>query len=202
MPRMRWRRTALTLALLGGVLTGCNDDGRTLAPAPSTSAAPAPSSSAPAVDASALSITVSGLTEGDLLDSAFTCDGSGIHPAVDISGIPPGTAALAVSVIDLDADGYVHWAIAGIPATTTRLEAGEVPDGTVAARTDGGVFGWEGPCPPAEDEPHRYEFSVYAAAEPIGMAEDLDGRDAIEIMAAAATEIGHATVRYGRTSEG
>ncbi len=206
---MRRPPIALTLpaglALVAALLTGCNDDGRTLAPAPSTTA-PAPPTSA-VLDAgdtagatSSLSIRVPGVAEGELLDPTYTCDGEDIHPPLQIDGVPDGAAALAISVVDLDADGYVHWVVAGLAPTTTDLAAGEVPADAVAARSDGGTVGWEGPCPPADDAPHRYELTVYAVAEPIGLAPDLDGGEAIGIIQSAAIATGRYTVRYARTA--
>jgi Raf kinase inhibitor-like YbhB/YbcL family protein len=37
-----------------------------------------------------------------------------------------------------------------------------LPEGSVQAVTSFGTPGWGGPCPPAGDEPHRYEFTLYA----------------------------------------
>jgi Raf kinase inhibitor-like YbhB/YbcL family protein len=70
--------------------------------------------------------------------------------------------------------GRAHWlgllALAGgehpRPCYETRGGAGSrggsLPAGAVQTRTDFGVPGYGGPCPPAGDHPHRYLFTVFA----------------------------------------
>ena len=172
------------------LLAACNDDGRTLAPAPPVPAQQATTSSAPSASVPAeqlgLVLTSPAFVEGGLLDPAFTCDGVDVPPPLEITGVPAAAAELAIVVTDRDAEGFVHWVIAGLSPTITRIESGVLPPAAVTARSDGGVQGWEGPCPPAGDEPHAYEFVVYATAEPIGLTSDLDGRQAIDIIEGAA----------------
>ncbi|HMD58843.1 MAG TPA: YbhB/YbcL family Raf kinase inhibitor-like protein, partial [Steroidobacteraceae bacterium] len=52
---------------------------------------------------------------------------------------------------------------------TTDLAAGAgaaagklLPAGTMQGPTDFGTPGYGGPCPPAGDKPHHYQFTVYA----------------------------------------
>lgn len=194
------RRSAARLAVgaLGLlVAAGCNDDGRTLAPTSSTSGVPATTTTVPE-EIVGMRITSPDLVEGELLDPRITCDGENVAPELVFSGVPPAAAELAVAVVDLDAGGFVHWAVAGLAPTTAQVGPGELPDGAVLARTDSGVEGWDGPCPPAGDEPHRYEVRLYAAAEPIGLSPGLDGREAIEVIERAAIDVARLTVRYGR----
>jgi Raf kinase inhibitor-like YbhB/YbcL family protein len=55
-----------------------------------------------------------------------------------------------------------------IPADVTELaeragsRGGDLPAGALQTRTDFGAPGYGGPCPPANDHPHRYLFSVFA----------------------------------------
>ena len=196
---MRTRWTIAAVAVLAAVATGCNDDGRTLTPAPPTSEAP-PTTATSAGDADAASglrLTSPDVIEGEPLDPRFTCEGLNVVPELLVSGVPPAAAELAVAVVDLDADGFVHWVVAGLPPTTTRLAAGELPPGAVFGRTDSGVSGWDGPCPPPGDEPHRYEFRLYVAAEPLGLTPGLDGREAIAAIEAAAIDVTRLTAQYG-----
>lgn len=171
------------------LLAACNDDGRTLAPAPPVPVERATTTTAPTVSTPTaevgLLLTSPAFTEGGLLDPAFTCDGVDVPPPLEISGIPAGAAELAIVVTDRE-DGAVHWVISGLSPTVTRIESGVVPPNAVTARTDDGVEGWQGPCPPAGDQPHAYEFVVYAAAEPIGLTRGLEGRRAIGVIEEAA----------------
>ncbi len=184
----------LCVLACASLLAACNDDGRTLAPAPEVPIAPETTTSAPPPEAGfttddptvGLNLSSPAFEPGSALGVDFTCDGLDIPPPLVIAGTPAGAAELAITMVDRSADGYVHWVISGLSPTTTQIEAGVVPPEAVTARTDGGIDGWEGPCPPAGDPPHEYVFSVYAMAEPIGLATDVDGRDAIALIEQAA----------------
>jgi Raf kinase inhibitor-like YbhB/YbcL family protein len=65
--------------------------------------------------------------------------------------------------------GFWHWVVVNIPAGTTFLAQGSgtadgkgLPAGARQINTDLWAPGWGGPCPPAGDKPHRYNFTVYA----------------------------------------
>ncbi len=203
MPRLPLRSCVLVCVL---VLAACGDDGRTLSPAPDVPIEPATTSTAPPPEAGfttddpAIGINLSSpsFAGGELLGADFTCDGLNVPPPLVIAGTPPETAELAVSMVDRSADGFVHWVISGLPATTTQLESGVIPTDAVTARTDSGVDGWDGPCPPAGDAPHDYVFSVYAMAEPIGLAPGLDGREAITLLEQAAIASTTLVGRYAK----
>ena len=56
-----------------------------------------------------------------------------------------------------------------IPAGATELrkntgktDRSNLPKGAVRIATDFGSPGWGGPCPPAGDKPHRYNFTLHA----------------------------------------
>jgi hypothetical protein len=68
---------------------------------------------------------------GQAMPAAYSCDGTGASPALDWATIPQGTAELVISIVDPDAKGFVHWLVAGIPPTTTRLAEGQVLPGVV-----------------------------------------------------------------------
>lgn len=103
----------------------------------------------------------------------FGCTGKNISPALAWSGAPAGTKSFALLVHDPDAPtggaGWWHWLVINIPAGTTALakDAGKadgsnLPAGAVQITTDFGSPGWGGPCPPPGDQPHRYNFTLYA----------------------------------------
>lgn len=104
--------------------------------------------------------------------NGFGCSGGNVSPELAWSSPPAGTQSFAVTVYDPDAptgSGWWHWVAFNIPAGTARLaknagnpQAGLAPAGTVQSRTDFGMPGYGGPCPPAGDAPHRYIFTVYA----------------------------------------
>jgi Raf kinase inhibitor-like YbhB/YbcL family protein len=99
--------------------------------------------------------------------------GRNVSPSIHWSGAPEGTQSFAVLVHDPDAPtggaGWWHWLVIDIPADATSLSkgAGEprgaaLPPGCRQLKNDYGEIGWGGPCPPAGDPPHRYNFTVYA----------------------------------------
>jgi Raf kinase inhibitor-like YbhB/YbcL family protein len=104
------------------------------------------------------------------------CDGGNITPALSWSGAPQGTKSFALSVYDPDAptgSGYWHWVVFNIPPDVTNLakNAGDpagpaAPKGAVQSRTDFGVPGYGGPCPPEGDAPHHYHFTIFAVDTP------------------------------------
>jgi Raf kinase inhibitor-like YbhB/YbcL family protein len=105
--------------------------------------------------------------------NGFGCTGKNISPTLEWKNAPKGTKSYALLVHDPDAptggSGWWHWLVVNIPADVTKLPAGAggadgsaVPKGAQQVNTDFGAPGWGGPCPPAGDKPHRYNFTVYA----------------------------------------
>lgn len=104
--------------------------------------------------------------------NSFGCSGANQSPALQWSGAPAGTKSFAVTIYDPDAptgSGWWHWIVFNIPATVTSLplNAGAanstaLPAGAVQGRTDFGLSNYGGPCPPAGDQPHHYQVTVYA----------------------------------------
>lgn len=205
--------TALTGAALTLALTACNDDGRALAPAPPPTTAPG----VPTIDTvdagspdqgvtvdenatvdGAFTVTSPAFTSGGLLGQEFSCDGMNVPPPLTISAVPANAVELAVSVVDRDAGGYVHWVVAGLSPSITKLDASVLPSEAVFARSSSGTDGWDGPCPPPEDNPHAYDFTVYALPEPVGLVAGADGREAVEQLLASASDTATITAFFDR----
>ena len=186
------------------LVAGCRDDGRTLDPAPTvpvsrettTTSGPNPDDGGSGTQLGGLTLTSPAFVDGAALDEDFTCDGANVPPPLVIGDVPQGTAELAIVVTDRDAGGFVHWAVAGLPPAVTALESGLIPPEAIPARTDSGVEGWDGPCPPPGDDAHTYDFVVYATLEPIGLSPGVDGRDAVTLIEKAAVASGAITATY------
>lgn len=110
------------------------------------------------------------IPQGGAIPRRFTCDGADVSPALAWTGVPEGTASLALIVDDPDARGFAHWLAYAIPANMTHLGEGAgapttqfMPQGT----NDFGRIGYGGPCPPSGT--HHYRFTLYALAEPLGV---------------------------------
>ena len=169
---------------------------------------------APASFAADFRLASPDMTDGRMLAETFVmnglgCVGGNASPALSWSGTPAGTKSLVITVYDPDAptgSGWWHWVVTDIPAAVTALPRGAgdpagtgLPTGAKQGRTDFGTASYGGPCPPQEDAPHRYVFTVHAlsvAHLPI----DPQVSAAMVGFAMHTTEIGRAslTVRYGR----
>jgi Raf kinase inhibitor-like YbhB/YbcL family protein len=201
---------AVAAAMPGLAACGDNDEGRTLRP-PSpdqTTTTVATTSTTAGVDAGSatgdtgssaegsagaaadattttlrpMRLSSSAIPEGGEFPAELTCRGADMSPPLLWTDVPAGTAELAVVVRDVDADGFVHWVVAGMPATTGGIAQATSPAGAVEATNDFGRPGWAGPCPPSGT--HHYDIRVYALAEPSGVAAGQPGAEAAALIEA------------------
>jgi len=112
--------------------------------------------------------------QGAAVPQLHTCQGEDSSPALSWSGIPEGTASLALIVDDPDAPDpaapkmtWVHWVLynlpadsQGLPAAVGKTPGGELPSGTLQGLNDWKRTGYGGPCPPIGE--HRYFHKLYA----------------------------------------
>jgi Raf kinase inhibitor-like YbhB/YbcL family protein len=108
-------------------------------------------------------------------DFGFGCTGGNQSPQLSWSGAPAGTKSFAITCYDPDAptgSGFWHWLVVNIPANVNEvtLDAGnpsapKLPAGSLQTRTDFGKPGYGGPCPPPNDHPHRYIFTLFAVSQ-------------------------------------
>jgi Raf kinase inhibitor-like YbhB/YbcL family protein len=136
--------------------------------------------------------------QGGTIPERFTCDGRGESPALRWRGVPRGTRSLALLVEDPDAPGgtYVHWTAWDIPPTDTSLPADADPPRQ--GRASGGDSAWEAPCPPEDDEPHRYVFLLYALRAPLDLGDGASPDEVREAIGRVAFARGQLVGRFGR----
>lgn len=158
------------LAVAALVAAGCADDGRTLStptrPAPSTTIADTAATAASAVPrigsaAGAIVLSSTAFLDGGVIPLQYTCDGTEISPPLLWTGVPPDAGELAISMIDSDAGGFVHWLVAELPPELRSVGEGALPEGVVERPNSRGTPGWTGPCPP-KGPAHHYVFTLYA----------------------------------------
>jgi Raf kinase inhibitor-like YbhB/YbcL family protein len=96
------------------------------------------------------------------IPAQYGCHGNNINPPFSISDIPDGTKSLALVVDDPDAPNgdFVHWLVWNIPATTSMIESGILPENSVQGLNDAKHNNYYGPCPPSGL--HRYYFKLFA----------------------------------------
>ena len=110
---------------------------------------------------------------------------------------PAGTVELALLVTDEDADGYVHWAVAGIPPTAGEKGEGATITGSTEGVNGSGIVGWSGPCPPA-GELHFYRFTLYALDQQAELPEGFTGADLAAVAGPASVATAEVTGTYAR----
>lgn len=146
----------------------------------------------------AVTVTVSSpaFADGDEIPQRFTCDGDAVSPPLTWSGEQEEAWALVVDDPDAPGGTYVHWVVLDIPARTTSVETGAVPDGGVQVANTSDEASYAGPCPPSGE--HRYRFTVYGLDAPTGLTEGAGLDDALDAIGEHATSRGTMTAVYSR----
>jgi Raf kinase inhibitor-like YbhB/YbcL family protein len=120
--------------------------------------------------------------DGGVIDLRYTCDGSNSAPSISWTGVPDGTAEIAISMVDesdLSAGRpFIHWVMAGIDPTTERLGENEVPPGAVQGLNFFGDVGYGGPCPDPGTT-GTFVLTVFALGQQLELA---DGTPAAELL--------------------
>ena len=108
--------------------------------------------------------------------SGFGCTGDNVSPALEWFNPPEATQSFAITVYDPDAptgSGWWHWQVFNLPADSHALaeDAGAehsilLPASAQQGRNDYGSHAFGGACPPAGDQPHRYQFTLFALDQP------------------------------------
>jgi len=105
--------------------------------------------------------------EGDTISKSAAhtmVGGENVSPELSWSEGPEGTRSYAITCYDPDAPttvGFTHWVVFDIPPSTRAVQAGATPPG-ISGFTDWGESAYGGMAPPQGDEPHHYQFTVYA----------------------------------------
>lgn len=120
--------------------------------------------------AAAQTFTLTSADLGGQFTNAFMaasmgCSGTNISPELHWTNPPANTKSFAITMYDPDAptgSGFWHWVVVDIPANVSQVKRGAVPTGSLTSVNDLGSPGYQGPCPPEGDAPHRYLITVYA----------------------------------------
>ncbi|KFC69265.1 Phospholipid-binding protein, PBP family [Bosea sp. LC85] len=118
-----------------------------------------------------LTLTSRAFAEGQAIPSKFARDGENLMPELSWTGVPDGTASLALIVEDPDAPSgtFRHLAVYNIPPDWNGLPR-SVDTGSDNnlrfARNDFGNAQYDGPQPPKGHGPHHYHFRLAALDVP------------------------------------
>ena len=191
------RRALLTTAAAGatGLLAGCSfGDGGEGGGGPAVADTDGEAGTPP-TDDGRMRLTSSAFGDGARIPSQHGCDGIGLSPPLSVGGLPDGTETLALIADDPDAptgEPFVHWLVWNVPVTLRTWPGGVTPneratdlDGAPQGTNSGGGLGYFPACPPKDDGPHRYRFTMVAVddrlpldpgAERAALESALDGR--------------------------
>lgn len=136
-------------------------------------------------------------SNGAAIPAKFTCDGSNLSPALTWTAAPDGTAAIAVTMADLDAPSFTHWVIAGIAPTKVGLDEDTVPVGAVEATNGAGAIGYTGPCPPAGST-HHYVLKVHYLGTVVNLTDGATAKEMTDAINAAEIASAEVTGTYIR----
>jgi Raf kinase inhibitor-like YbhB/YbcL family protein len=180
------RRAALLATL---VLAGCGGGGgdsatRTSAPPPK----------------SALTVTSPAFREGADMPTRFSCDGRQVSPPLRFATVPAGSKELVLTMEDPDAPNgtFVHWLVTNLPPRARGLAEGRVPPAAVQLQQSFGERRYGGPCPPEDDPPHHYVFTLYSLDRKLALAPSASPDEVRSKVQRAATARGTLRATYGR----
>jgi phosphatidylethanolamine-binding protein (PEBP) family uncharacterized protein len=143
-------------------------------------------------------IVASGGQPGSL-PPTYTCDGKDSWPQLKWSGVPPGTAELALFVMNLqpvEEQLFVDWAVGGLDPDLQGIEAGELPKGAVVGTNGFGKRGYS-ICPSGAGE--VYMFAVYALPSSLSPEKGFDARKLREEVLDVAGNVGLLAALYAHT---
>jgi Raf kinase inhibitor-like YbhB/YbcL family protein len=180
---MHLARALLALPALGLALAGCGGDDAATPDVPSS-----------------IKVSSPAFADGATIPKRFTCDGNEVSPPLRWSGVPADAQELALIVDDPDAPGgtFVHWVLYKLAPSHDGLAAGEVPAEAIEAENSGGKRLYAGPCPPRGDEPHHYDFTLYALRSRLSQPDDADTDAVRSAVADVAIARGQLVGRFGR----
>lgn len=130
-----------------------------------------------------LHVTTRSFSEGERIPERYAGE-AGVAPELQWSGVPRGTQEIVVLCEDPDAPlpkPFVHWALYGIPPSSSSLPENIEPgaklsDGAQQGQNSLGKKGFTGPKPPRGHGVHHYHFQVFALDKrlPLGAGADRD----------------------------
>lgn len=129
------------------------------------------------------SLSSSAFLHNQKIPLRYARDGEDVSPPLAWSGVPEGTAELALICDDPDAPmatPFVHWVLYGLSPDVAGLaegvpNQGELTDPVRArqGQNSWGKTGYGGPAPPHGHGVHHYHFTLYALSRRLELAPGL-----------------------------
>jgi phosphatidylethanolamine-binding protein (PEBP) family uncharacterized protein len=146
-----------------------------------------------------IEVEIPSLLARRFLPSRYTCDGGDLSIPLHWSGVPNGTAELALFILDLqpvDGKTFVDWAVAGLSPTLHGLQAGQLPVGALVGRNGFGRIS-NSICP-ARGQTSIYVVALFALPRHLPLKPGFDALALHEQVERLARVQGMTLVRYKR----
>ena len=113
-----------------------------------------------------------GFADNGLYPKEYTCDSTGISPALQWEGIPKGTASFVLTMHHLDPTGnrHVYWVMYNIPAHVQNLPPNVSGIGSKGVNTVNRINAYAPPCSKGPG-PKHYVLMLYAIKKTIAPAQ-------------------------------
>ncbi|ASU84505.1 phosphatidylethanolamine-binding protein [Nocardiopsis gilva YIM 90087] len=128
-----------------------------------------------------INVTSTMVKEGEPLPETYTCEGEGVSPPLQWSGLPEDAESLAV-VVDDPSSTTVHWVLYGLDPQLAEIRQNSVPQPGRTGRNSEGAAEYAPPCP-RESHGHAVRFTVYALNGEIDLGDDAPLQDSLEAIA-------------------
>lgn len=116
-----------------------------------------------------------------------TCAGDNKFPTLTWTGVPDGTAEVAIVLSDQTdpESSLLVWLMVGLQPDAGELPSGQLPAGAAETLNDYGQLGYGNPClENVGDGLRDLQFRIYALPAPSGLEEAAHGHDAWNTVAA------------------
>jgi Raf kinase inhibitor-like YbhB/YbcL family protein len=119
--------------------------------------------------AGSLTVFSPAFASGQPIPARYALAGENIPPELRVREVPASARSLALIVDDPDAPAglWTHWLVWNLPAGTTVIPEGKLPEPAREGKNSFGRVRYDGPAPPAGTGVHRYFFCVYALDAPL-----------------------------------
>jgi Raf kinase inhibitor-like YbhB/YbcL family protein len=151
--------------------------------------------------AASIAVTTSAFEAGQAIPTTYTCEGDNLPPPLRWTGVPSGTAEVAVVIEDPDAPQgtFVHWIVRGLPAAPTgELGSEALAASAVQLPGSSGQAAYVGPCPPDNGGNHHYHFEVLALPARVQVPASLSPGEAVRRLKTAAVGRGEVVGTFHR----
>jgi Raf kinase inhibitor-like YbhB/YbcL family protein len=121
---------------------------------------------------SALTMKGVGFAENGLYPKEYTCDSTGISPALQWEGVPKGTASFVLTMHHFDPTGnrHVYWVLYNIPAHIQNLPSDASGIGSIGVNTVNRGNAYAPPCSKGPG-PKKYVITLYAVTKTIALSQ-------------------------------